>query len=159
MGMTTRRAFTVALAALAVGAAGCGGGGDRHARGATVDPAELNVVRAWADTLRSGDARGAARYFAVPSVVANGGPPTTLSTIEAVRFFNETLPCGAKVIGAAPARRGFFVVTFELTSRPGGSDCGHGATNTARTAFRVRGGRITDWIRVEDLRPAPSAEV
>jgi hypothetical protein len=63
------------------------------------------------------------------------------------------------VIGAQPASRGFFIVTFRLTSRPGGSDCGHGRTNTARTAFRVRGGRITDWLRVQDLRPAPSAQV
>ena len=157
--MTFRRATGVVLAALVVAGAGCGGSGERRPARATVDRADLQVVRAWADALRSGDARGAARYFAVPSVVANGGPPTKLATVQAVRFFNETLPCGAKVIGSQPASHGFFIVTFRLTSRPGGADCGRGATNTARTAFRVRAGHITDWLRVENLRPAPSAEI
>jgi hypothetical protein len=88
MGMTIRRAIGATVAAFAAVAAGCGGSGAQHAGRPAVNQADLNVVRAWADTLRSGDARGAARFFAVPSVVANGGPPTKLATVEAVRFFN-----------------------------------------------------------------------
>ncbi len=113
------------------------------------------VVQAWADALRRGDVQAATRYFAVPVRVANGGPPVRLRTRGAVRFFNETLPCGAKVLHTEPATHGFIIVTFVLTERPGGGGCGSGAGQTARTAFRVRHGRITDWLRVQDLPPGP----
>jgi limonene-1,2-epoxide hydrolase len=165
-----------AAAALALG--GCGGGddGDRRTglRGpeqrstpapteepaepaAKVDPADVRVVRAWADTLRRGDIRGAARYFALPSVVANGTAPIKLTTAAEVRFFNRTLPCGAEVIGTEPAPHGFFIATFRLTERPGAGECGSGTGETARTAFRVRDDRITEWLRVQDVESAPEA--
>jgi hypothetical protein len=112
-------------------------------------------VRDWADTLRRGDVRGAARYFALPSVVANGTAPIKLTTPAEVRFFNRTLPCGAEVIGTEPAPHGFFIVTFRLTERPGAGECGSGTGATARTAFRVRDERITDWLRVQDVESVP----
>ena len=71
------------------------------------------------------------------------------------RFFNRTLPCGAKLIGTEPAAHGFLIATFRLTERPGRGECGSGTGETARTAFRVRGGRITDWLRVGDVESAP----
>ena len=37
-------------------------------------------------------------YFALPSVVSNGTSPIKLTSREDVRFFNRTLPCGAKVL-------------------------------------------------------------
>ena len=122
---------------------------------AKLDRADVRVVRAWADTLRRGDVRAAASYFALPSRVANGTPPIRLSTRAHARIFNRTLPCGAKLIQAEPASSGFFIATFRLTERPGEGRYGTGAGETARTAFRVRGERITDWLRVQDIPSGP----
>ena len=122
---------------------------------AKVDRADVRVVRAWADTLRRGDVRGAARYFALPSTVSNGTAPLKLKTRAQARFFNRTLPCGAKLIAVEPAPHGFFIATFRLTERPGSGECGSGTGETARTAFRVRDEHITDWLRVQDIESAP----
>jgi hypothetical protein len=120
-----------------------------------VDEADMRVVRGWADTLRRGDVRGAARYFALPSTVSNGTAPLKLETRAEARFFNRTLPCGARLIGTEPAPQGFFIATFRLTERPGRGECGTGAGQTARTAFRVRDDHITDWLRVQDVESEP----
>ncbi len=122
---------------------------------AEVDEAEVRVVRGWADTLRRGDIRGAARYFALPSTVANGTAPLKLETRAEARFFNRTLPCGARLIGTEPGPQGFFIATFRLTERPGRGECGSGTGQTARTAFRVRDDHITDWLRVQDVESEP----
>jgi len=121
-----------------------------------VDRAQVRVVRAWADTLRHGDVRGAARYFALPSTVSNGTAPIRLETRSEVRFFNRTLPCGARLIATEPAANGFFIATFRLTERPGKGKCGGGTGATARTAMRVRRQLITDWVRVPDAAPSDS---
>jgi hypothetical protein len=167
--------LTCLLAALALGAAACGGGGgdgERPRASATPtataepeptaepestrpEPADVRVVREWADTLRAGRARAAARYFALPSLVSNGTPPIKLETRAEAEFFNRTLPCGAKLIDTEPAPRGFFIATFRLTERPGPGKCGSGTGETARTAFRVRNDHITDWLRVQDIESAP----
>jgi hypothetical protein len=169
--MDRMRSFAPLGAALVLASCGGGGGDDDDDRlrlrtpGAAeerartpdeVDPADVRVVRGWADTLRRGDIRGAARYFALPSIVSNGTPPIRLETRAQVRFFNRTLPCGAKVIGTEPAAQGLFIVTFRLTERPGRGRCGSGTGATARTAFRVRNERITDWLRVQDVDPTPA---
>jgi hypothetical protein len=172
-GMIARMRPALLAAALAAGLAACGGGGDDRgtittpgtaerrstpapsSEQAAVDPAAVRVVRAWADTLRRGDVRGAARYFALPSTVANGTAPIRLETRAHARFFNRTLPCGARLIGTEPAARGFFIATFRLTERPGRGRCGSGTGETARTAFRVRREHITDWLRVQDVEEAP----
>lgn len=157
-----------AAGALAIGA--CGGGGDDPKRpvapatserrsdpaplaegDAKLDRADVHVVRRWADTLRRGDVRGAARFFALPSVVSNGTPPIRLKTRAQARLFNRALPCGAKLIRSEPASQGFLIITFRLTERPGEGECGTGTGETARTAFRVRGKHITDWVRVQDI--------
>lgn len=167
--MRPRAPILVVLALLAGGCGGGDGGPSPRAsatpapspappaeeQGVPPDPADVEVVRAWADTLRHGRVRAAARYFAVPAVVANGTDPIRLESRAAIEFFNRTLPCGAKLIGTEPARRGFFIATFRLTERPGRGRCGSGAGETARTAFRVRGDRITEWLRVQDLPDAP----
>jgi hypothetical protein len=170
-----------ALTALLLGAAGCGGGDRDGADGAAAtpsptaapakpepeagsepesepadpDPADVEVVRAWADTLRHGRVRAAARYFALPSLVSNGTAPIKLETRAEAEFFNRTLPCGARLIDTEPASHGFFIATFRLTERPGPGECGMGTGNTARTAFRVRDEQITDWLRVQDVESAP----
>ena len=155
------------LACLAL--AGCGGGQDGHpattaAAPATPAPvvapgvrhADANLVRRWADTLRRGDITGAAGFFAVPALVANGGPPAELRTQGAIRAFNRSLPCGARLARADRAHHGFVIATFVLTERPGPGTCGSGTGATARTAFRVRHGKIIDWLRVQDLPEAES---
>jgi hypothetical protein len=168
--------LTGALAAVALSAAACGGGGDDGERprasatptptatperttpeseSAPPDPADVRVVREWADTLRAGHIRAAARYFALPSLVSNGTPPIKLETRAEAEFFNRTLPCGAKLIDAESAPHGFFIATFRLTERPGPGECGSGTGETARTAFRVRDAHITDWLRVRDIESAP----
>jgi len=170
-----------AATALLLAAAGCGGGdgdgGDRAAatpsataapaepestrtpesesESAEPEPADVEIVRAWADTLRHGKVRAAARYFALPSLVSNGTAPIKLETRTEAEFFNRTLPCGARLIDTEPAPRGFFIATFRLTERPGPGECGTGTGETARTAFRVRDEHITDWLRVQDIPSAP----
>jgi hypothetical protein len=119
--------------------------------------ADVRVVREWADALRRGDVRAAARYFALPSVVSNGTAPIKLDSRADVRFFNRTLPCGAKLIGTEVAVNGFFFATFRLTERPGRGSCGTGTGATARTAFRVRNHLITDWLRVPDEAEEPAS--
>jgi hypothetical protein len=130
------------------------GGGEQDATPAPkADPETVRVVRAWSDALRHGDVRGASRYFRIPSLVSNGTAPIKLETRAAVRFFNQTLPCGARFISAEAAPHKFVIVTFRLTERPGKGKCGEGAGGTARTAFRVRKHLITDWLRVPDAAP------
>jgi hypothetical protein len=174
----------LACAACALALAACGGGDDdgrldlttpgakeqRERPAATAEaeqqPAEaerkvnrgdVRVVRRWADALRHGDVRAASRYFALPSTVSNGTAPIKLDKREDVRFFNRTLPCGARLIATEPTVNGFFFATFLLTERPGRGSCGAGTGQTARTAFRVRDHLITDWLRVPDEEPDPSS--
>jgi hypothetical protein len=114
----------------------------------------VSVIRAWSDALRRGDVRGAARYFALPSVMINGTDSagqalviTIGSSAQAVEA-NASLPCGARLISAD--QRGRFVnALFRLTGRsgPGGTDCGSGVGTTARTNFVIARGRIVEWLR------------
>jgi hypothetical protein len=117
----------------------------------------VSVIRAWSDALRSGDVRGAARYFALPSVMINGGDANgsalliTIDTTSQAEEANASLPCGALLISAD--RRGRYVnALFRLTGRPGlgGSNCGGGVGQTARTNFVIAHGRIVEWIRAPD---------
>jgi hypothetical protein len=108
---------------------------------------QVRVIRRWADLLRHGHVAAASRMFSVPVVVANPAPRFQLSTRAEVRFFNRTLPCGARLVDTE--RRGRYVVaTFVLTERPGGSACGIGVGARAKTAFLIRGHRIVEWLRV-----------
>ncbi len=169
--MGPRLVTCLVLAAAALGAGGCLGGGsddeperDRPAAqgtpGAAVPDPEAtpeagaeDVIRAWADTLRRGDVAGAAEYFALPSTVSNGTPPLKLQTRDEVEVFNRALPCGAVVVATENAPHGFVIATFRLTERPGRGRCGSGTGATARTALLVRDGHITDWLRVPDGAP------
>ena len=109
------------------------------------------MIRRWADTLRAGDIEGAARLFAVPVTVENGEPPRRLTTAAEVRAFNESLPCGARLVHTR-RKRPYTIATFRLTERRGGH-CGVGVGDPAATAFRLRAGKIVEWLRV----PTPSA--
>jgi hypothetical protein len=113
------------------------------------------VIRGWTDALRHGNVNRAARYFGIPSVVSNGTPPIRLTSRADVRFFNRTLPCGAKFAKAVDTGA-FVVATLVLTERPGKGKCGAGAVgNEAYTAFLIRRHKIVQWRRV--TKPAPEA--
>jgi hypothetical protein len=116
--------------------------------------ADVAVIRGWADALRRGRVERAVRYFAIPSVVSNGTSPIRLTSRDDVRFFNRTLPCGAKVLHAEDTGA-FVVATFRLTERPGPGRCGAGVGGEASTAFLIRRHRIVQWRRV--VEPAPDA--
>ena len=115
-----------------------------------VTAAEEATIRGWADALRGGDVEAASRYFALPASVANGTPPVELRTQRAVRFFNGSLPCGARLEATERAERGYVIATFRLTERPGAGECGAGTGARARTAFLIRDARIVRWLRVVD---------
>jgi hypothetical protein len=160
------RAGVVALVVVAGLSAGCGGGqgSDDSARTSTGRASRApstrtaeGVIRAWADALRSGDVRGAAEFFSLPSVVSNGTPPIVLRTKAEVRGFNAALPCGARLLRTYSAGR-YTTAVFRLTERPGPGRCGDGVGRTARTTFVVRDGKIRQWRRVPDS-PEPSRPV
>ena len=140
------------LAALvALGAAACGGGGGvGSTQGAAArDRSPEAVIRAWVDTLRRGDVKGAAEYFALPSIVENGTPPLELRTRSDARAFNSALPCGAVLLRTSSSGR-FTTAVFRLTERPGRGSCGSGVGERARTTFVIRDGKIREWRRVAD---------
>ena len=116
---------------------------------------DVAVIRGWTDALRRGEVARASRYFAIPSVVSNGTSPIRLTSRSDVKFFNRTLPCGAKFARAVDTGA-FVVATLVLTERPGRGRCGAGAVGSeAYTAFLIRRHKIVQWRRV--ARPAPEA--
>jgi limonene-1,2-epoxide hydrolase len=120
--------------------------------GAAVE-AQAAVVRAWSKALRAGDVTGASALWAIPAKVQNGTPVLTLSSRAEVLAFNATLPCGS-IVTAAGAASGYTITTFRLTDRKGGA-CDAAAGATARTAIRVRDGKIVEWYRLPDDPDAP----
>jgi hypothetical protein len=138
-----------AAAILGVAAAllvSCGGGDESSEPSLPAGHEGLKVIEGWVETLAKGDVEGAAGYFALPSVVENGTAPLTLRSRADAIAFNDSLPCGAKLLRARPVDR-FIAATFRLTERPGG-DCGSGVGELARTAFVVRDGKIVQWRRL-----------
>ena len=132
--------------------AGCGGGGGSESGGepkvaGDADPGDVRVIDAWVTALRRGDVDAAARYFAIPSVAEN--PPLLLHirSLDDARRFNESLPCGARLVRAATQGK-FTTATFRLTERPGPGICGPGAGNAAKTSFVIRDGKIVEWLRI-----------
>jgi len=119
------------------------------------DPAGARVVRAWSNALRRGDVAGAAALWAVPSKVQNGTPVLTLSSRRYVRIFNASLPCGSVVTSTGGAGKGFTITSFRLTQRAG-ARCDAASGATARSAVRVRGGKIVEWYRLPDDPDSPS---
>jgi hypothetical protein len=111
------------------------------------DPADVQVIADWADTLRSGDVEGAADFFAIPSVAENGGIVVEIERRRHAVLFNASLPCGARLI-RAQAEGEFVTATFRLTERPGPGTCGTGTGAKAKTAFVIDDGEIVEWRRV-----------
>jgi hypothetical protein len=147
----TARAICILGVLGVIALSGCGSSGkeDSTTVGGGADPATVRVIKGWADELRAGDVAAASERFALPSVVQNGTPPLRLSTRGQVEAFNRSLPCGARLTDAVAVDR-FTIATFKLTERPGPGECGSGVGETAKTAFVVRRGLITQWRRVVD---------
>jgi hypothetical protein len=146
------------LIGLLLALAGCGGGdstsspvtitgSDGGDATADADPGDLEVIEGWATALKGGDVEEAAGFFAVPSTADNGGFRVEIDSGDDAVAFNESLPCGAEVIGAE-TDGDVTTATFELSDRPGG-DCGSGTGGQAATAFRIEDGKIVEWRRVE----------
>jgi len=151
------RAIVVVTALGVAALSGCGSSGHESTtiRGGA-DPATVQVIKGWADELRAGDVAAASKRFAIPSVVQNGTPPLQLTTRSQIEAFNRSLPCGAKLTEAVAVDR-FTIATFVLTERPGPGECGKGVGETAKTAFVVRKGLITQWRRVVDTDQQPTS--
>jgi hypothetical protein len=113
---------------------------------------DVAVIRGWANALRSGRVERAASYFALPSLVSNGTSPIKLTSRDDARFFNRTLPCGAKLLQVEDSGA-YLVARFRLTERPGPGRCAAGTGGEASTAFLIRDRRIVQWRRV--VEPAP----
>jgi hypothetical protein len=153
--------------------AGCGGGdtttmSTTETRSAPPPPSlpaprprdDVAVIREWANRLRRGDVNGASDLWTVPATIQNGGGPEVLDSVELVRIFNETLPCGAKLISTKKDGRRI-IATFELTERTGGA-CGSGVGERASTEFLIERGKIVEWVRVpvpeDQLHISPPVE-
>jgi hypothetical protein len=131
--MTLRTRSLGALVALGLAIAGCGETDpDRFAvktRAPAVAPepvrapvtdAEKRVIRGWSTELRSGHIRAAARYFSVPALVSIA-QADELDSERKVRAFNDSFPCGARLISLQRSVDQLVVADFELTDRPGGA--------------------------------------
>jgi hypothetical protein len=117
---------------------------------------ERRIIRAWSDELRHGHVDKASRYFAVPALVVNS-TSDVLDSRAAVKTFNRTLPCGAKLLSTRRGKAGTVIATFRLTERPGGA-CGTGAGQLAAVGILVKKHHITQWLRRDDaVDPAAAA--
>jgi limonene-1,2-epoxide hydrolase len=148
------RSLLLALfALLALSIAGCGSNAEpattdsAHRVAGDADPADVHVIDAWVTALRHGDVDAAAGYFAIPSVAENGPTLVHIRSVDDARLFNESLPCGARLVRAETAGA-FTTATFRLTERPGPGICGPGTGGIAKTSFVIRDGKIAEWRRV-----------
>jgi hypothetical protein len=111
------------------------------------------VIRGWADALRAGHVKRAARYFAAPTTVLDGtNPQRTLPSAGAIRAFNRGLPCGAQLVGTVRGEDSYVVATFRLTERrgPRPGPCGAGVGQLADAAFLIEDRHIVSWLRQPD---------
>jgi len=150
----------VVLSLLALSA--CGGGNSTSATSTTstiagnANPADVKVIDGWVTALRHGDVDAASRYFAIPSTAQNGAILARIRSFDDARRFNESLPCGARLVRADSAGE-FTTATFRLTERPGPGVCGPGVGGVAKTSFVIRDGKIVQWRRVGAASGAPPA--
>jgi hypothetical protein len=140
------------VAAVVAALSGCGSSDKESSIPGGADADAVQVIKGWADELRSGDISGASDRFAIPSVVQNGTAPLRLTNRPQVEIFNQSLPCGARLTAASMSGK-YTIATFVLTERPGPGECGDGVGEAAKTAFVINDGHITEWRRVVDTEP------
>jgi len=123
------------------------------------DAGAVEVIYGWSEALRRGDTDAAATSFAIPSVAENGPLLVHIESEAEARAFNESLPCGGRLIRARSEGE-FTTATFRLTERPGEGSCGDGTGNIAQAAFVVRDEKIVEWRRVGTSPPtAPGQSI
>jgi hypothetical protein len=91
-------------------------------------------------------------------VAENGPLLINIRNLDDARRFNESLPCGARLVHAETQGQ-FTTATFRLTERPGTGFCGSGTGEAAQTSFVIRGGKIVEWRRVGTGGEAPGRAV
>jgi hypothetical protein len=131
------------LAVLAL-APGCGGG----------PPSAESVVRAWSESLNTGDNEAAADLFA-PSAQVIQGRRFVLETRREAIAFNASLPCSGQIV-ELDTRADTVIATFRLGDRETSRCDAPGAE--ARAAFRVREGKIVLWHQLPDAAGAAPGE-
>src|SRR3954447_10212330 len=147
----------IAAGAVALLAAGCGGGRRAEPPEAGQDPA-ARVIGGWADDVRRGRYPSANRRFAVPATLANRTPPLVLRTRSQIDAFNRSLTCGAVLLSTRRLGDGRVLATFRLTEGSGPEpSCGTGIGHRAQVAFRLRSGHIVEWLRVVARPPASAS--
>jgi hypothetical protein len=109
------------------------------------------VLEGWAAAVRAGDPHRAARFFAIPAIVAQS-MTVELQTREQVVKFNDELPCGARLLEVQHEGR-YVVGTFRLTERAGRPCATTG--QLVRVAFVIRSRHFTEWRQVPDRPGAP----
>ncbi len=87
---------------------------------APVTDVEKRVIRGWSDELRHGDVQAAAKYFSVPARVSISESDELDSTRKVVDF-NDSFPCGARLLSVTRTVDHLVLADFELTDRPGGA--------------------------------------
>jgi hypothetical protein len=117
------------------------------------DEGAVEVIYEWSEALRRGDIDAAAASFAIPSVAENPPLLVHIDSEAEARLFNESLPCGGRLIRAT-SEGDFTTATFRLTERPGPGSCGDGTGSTAQAAFVIEDGEIVEWRRVGESVPA-----
>jgi hypothetical protein len=131
--------FRVATALVLAGlAAGCGGG----------PPSPESVVRAWSESLNSGDNEAAASLFA-PAAEVVQGRRFVLETERDAIAFNASLPCSGTIV-AIETRADTVTATFLLGDRPASRCDAPGAE--VRASFRIRDGKIVLWRQLPGSR-------
>jgi SnoaL-like domain len=126
----------LALAALVVG---CGGGA----------ASPESVVRAWSESINSGDNEAAAALFAPGAEVIQGGNSITLDTEDQAVRFNASLPCSGEIV-KLEEEGDTVTATFLLDHRETSRCDGPGAE--VRAAFRIRDGKIVLWHQLPSDR-------
>jgi predicted small lipoprotein YifL len=109
------------------------------------------VLEGWAAAVRADNPHRAARFFAIPAIVAQS-MTVELQTREQVVRFNDELPCGARLLEVQHEGR-YVVGTFRLTERAG-RPCA-AAGQLVRVAFVIRSRHFTEWRQVPDRPGAP----
>ena len=157
--MVAKATATALLAAIAIAVAGCNDDSENKSSAgpavpsATAPAQDTRIIRRWSELLLKGKVDAATGLFSVPATVQNGTGPLLLDSRQQVFGFNESLPCGAKLLSTT-RREPYTIATFRLTERPGG-DCGTGGGHKAATAFRIEDGKIVEWLRVPVPREQP----
>jgi hypothetical protein len=115
------------------------------------------VLDGWSTAVRKGRLGKATEYFALPTIVAQPTTgPVEIRTRKIAERFNDSFPCGAKLVGAHADGR-YIVGTFMLVEVPGRT------CTTPKSLVKVgfvfgdkkRPNRFTEWWRVDET---PGAE-